>query len=79
LALHSISAVSLLIGALRDGLRFLESLIWGGIGFITGVIGLITRARTDRRYLNHLQVVQDALLNLGLEAVALFGIPRILK
>ncbi len=79
LALHSISAVISLIVALRDGLGFLESLRWGGIGFITGIIGLITRARMDRRYLNHLEVVQDALLNLGLEVVALYGIPRLLK
>jgi len=79
LALHSISAVIALIVALRDGLGFLESLRWGGIGFITGIIGLITRARMDRRYLNHLQVIQDALLNLGLEVVGLFGIPRLLK
>ena len=79
LALHSISAVISLILALRDGMGFLGSLRWGGIGFITGIIGLITRARMDRRYSNHLQVVQDALLNLGLEVGALYGIPRLLK
>lgn len=79
LALHSISAVISMIIALRDGLGFLESLRWGGVGFITGIIGLVTRARMDRRYLNHLQVIQDALLNLGLEVVGLFVIPRLLK
>lgn len=79
LALHSISAVVSLIVALRDGLGFLESLRWGGIGLITGVIGLITRARMDRRQLNYLQVVQDAILNVGMELVALYGIPHILR
>jgi hypothetical protein len=79
LVLHSIAAVITLIIALRDGLGFLQALRWGGLGFITGLLGLITRARMDRRHLDHMHVVQDALLNFGMEAVALYGIPHILR
>jgi len=79
LALHSIAAVVSAVMAFRDGLGFLPSLQSGGLGFITGLFGLITRARMDRRQLHYMQVVQDALINLGLEAFALYGIPYFLK
>jgi hypothetical protein len=79
LALHSIAAVASLISAIRDGLGFVQSLRWGIIGFITGLLGLITRARMDRRDLLYVHVVQDALLNLGLEAIAFYGLPHLLK
>ncbi|HMD83244.1 MAG TPA: hypothetical protein VKO18_00925 [Terriglobia bacterium] len=78
LVLHSIAAAVSLIRARRDGLGFLESLRWGGIGFITGLLALITRARTDRRHYHYMLMAQDALLNLGLEVIALYGIPHIL-
>jgi hypothetical protein len=78
LALHSIAAVVSLVRARRDGLGFSESLRWGGIGFITGLLGLITRARMDRRHWHYMLMVQDAFLNLILEIIALYGIPHIL-
>jgi hypothetical protein len=79
LALHSIAAVISLIVAIRDGLDFWQSLRWFGLGFLTGFLGLITRARIDRRHLHYMQVVQDAVLNLGMEVVALYVIPHFLK
>jgi hypothetical protein len=79
LALHSIAAVASLIMAIRDGLGSVQSLRWGVIGFITGLLGLITRARMDRRDLLYVHVLQDALLNLGLEAIALYGLPHLLN
>jgi nitrate reductase gamma subunit len=75
LALHSIAAVVTLISAIRDRLGFVESLQWGGIGFITGMVGLLTRARMDRRHVNYARIVQDTLINLGLEVVIIFGMP----
>ena len=78
LALHTIAAAVFLIRALRDGLGFLESLQWGGIGFLTGIIGLIARLRMDRRHVHYMHIVQDAVLNLGLEAIAIFGMPHLL-
>ena len=78
LALHSIAATVFLIRARRDGLVWSESLRWGGIGFITGLLALITRARMDRRHYHYMLMVQDALLNLGLEVIGLYGIPHIL-
>jgi hypothetical protein len=79
LALHSIAAVISLIVATRDGLGFLQSLRWFALGFLTGFLGLITRARIDRRHLHYMQVVQDTVLNLGMEVVALYIIPHFLK
>ncbi len=78
LALHSIAAAVSLVRARRDGLNFMESLRWGGIGFITGLLALITRARMDRRHYHYMLMAQDAFLNLGLEVIALYGIPHIL-
>ncbi len=78
LALHSIAAAVSLVRARRDGLNFMESLRWGGIGFITGLHALITRARMDRRHYHYMLMAQDAFLNLGLEVIALYGIPHIL-
>jgi len=77
LALHSIAAAVFFVRARRDSLDFLESLRWGGIGFMTGLLALITRARMDRRHYHYM--LMDALLNLGLEAIALYGIPHILS
>jgi len=77
--LRSIAAVIALALAIRDGLGFAPSLRSGIIGFITGIVGLIARARMDRRLVQYVHVLQDALLNLGLEAVALYGIPHFLK
>jgi nitrate reductase gamma subunit len=79
LALHSIAAVITLVKATRDEGGFLSSLRWGGLGFVTGVLGLITRRRIDRRNLGYHQVLQDAFLNFGLELFAVFGLPQILK
>jgi len=78
LVLHSIAAAVFLIRARRDGLVWSESLHWGGIGFITGLLALITRARMDRRHYHYMLMVQDAILNLGLEVIGLYGIPHIL-
>lgn len=79
LALRSIAAVILLGRAIRDGLGFFECLRWGGMGFITGIIGLITRWRMDRHDLRVMHVVQDAVVNLGMEVIALYGIPYFLN
>ena len=75
LTLHSIAAVVSFIGAIRDGVGFPDSLRWGAIGFTTGAVGLLTRARMDRRHVNYARIVQDALLNLGLELAILLGMP----
>jgi hypothetical protein len=79
LALHSIASIISLIIAIRDHLGFLQSLRWGILGFITGILGLMTRARMDRRHLHYMQVVQDAVLNLGMEVAALYVIPHFLR
>ena len=79
LALHTSAAVISLISAFRDRLGSAESFRWGAIGFITGIIGLISRARMDRRHIHYMQLVQDAFLNLGLEVVGLYGVPFFLK
>ncbi len=78
LALHSIAAIISVIVAIRDGLDALQTLRWAVLGFITGILGLITRSRIDRRHLHYMQVVQDAVLNLGMEVVALYAIPHFL-
>jgi len=78
LLLHSIAAVAFLVLALRDGLGLGESLQWAGIGLICGIVGLIARARMDRRHVQFMHIVQDACLNLGLEIAALYGIPHFL-
>jgi len=78
LALHSIAAVASLIIALRDGLDFFQSLRWFILGFLTGMLGLLTRARMDRRQLHFMQVVQDAVLNLAMEVAALYVVPHFL-
>jgi len=78
LALHSIAAVISVIIALRDGLSLLQSIRWLILGFLTGLLGLMTRARMDRRHLHYMQVVQDAVLNLAMEVAALYVIPRFL-
>ncbi len=78
LALHSIAAVISVIVAIRDGLDALQTLRWAVLGFITGLLGLVTRSRIDRRHLHYMQVVQDAVLNLGMEVVALYAIPHFL-
>jgi len=79
LALHSIAAVVSLIVAYREGLDFRESLRWGGLGFMTGLLGLITHARMDRRHVHYMHVVHDAILNLGLEVGALYVLPKFLS
>lgn len=78
LALHTIAAVASMIRARREGMDFKESLRWGGIGFITGILGFVARLRTDRRHLAFIHIVQDALLNLGLELIAVYGLPHLL-
>jgi hypothetical protein len=79
LSLHSIAAIIAVILAIREGLGFLECLRWGALGFITGLLGIIAHARVDRRQLYYMQIVQDAFLNLGMEAAAIYGIPYFLK
>jgi nitrate reductase gamma subunit len=79
LALHTTAALICLIAAFRDRLGSSESFRWGAIGFITGILGLINRARMDRRHVHYMQLVQDALLNLGLELIAVVGVPYFLK
>jgi len=71
LSLHSIAAAISTIGAFRDGMGFAEILRWAVFGFITGFIGLITHRRMERRHVHYVQIVQDALVNLGMEGVAL--------
>ncbi|MGD0221220.1 MAG: hypothetical protein ABSF71_02695 [Terriglobia bacterium] len=78
LSLHTIAGAVFLILALRDGLGFLESLYWGGIGFISGIVGLIARARMDRRHVHYMHIVQDSCLNIGLELLAVYGMPHLL-
>ena len=78
LALHSVAAVISVIIALRDGMDFLQALRWLILGFLTGFLGLVTRARMDRRHLHYVQVVQDAVLNLSMEVIALYAIPHFL-
>jgi hypothetical protein len=78
LALHSIATVITLIIAIRDRESFWEILRSGVLGFLTGFLGLITRARIDRRHLHYMQVVQDAVLNLAMEVTALYAIPHFL-
>jgi hypothetical protein len=79
LSLHSIAAVVMLITTFRAGLGLMPSFRWGGMGFITGILGLITRARMDRHHLLYTHVLQDALPNFGMEAFAFYGLPRVLK
>lgn len=78
-SLHCIAAIISLIVALRDRLGFLQSLRWGGLGFVTGLLGLIRCWGMDRRHLHYMHVVQDALLNLGMEGIAIYGIPHLLR
>ena len=78
LTLHSIAAVASAIVAIRERYGFSQALQWGGLGFITGILGLITRGRMDRRHMQYMQVVQDAILNFGLEVLAFFGLPYFL-
>jgi len=78
LALHSTAAVITVILAIRDRATFLDVLRSLVLGFLTGFLGLITRARIDRRHLHYMQVVQDAILNLAMELIALYGIPHFL-
>jgi len=78
LALHAIAALITVIMAIRDRenlLLVLRSLV---LGFLTGFLGLVTRARLDRRHLHYMQVVQDAVLNLAMEVFALYVIPHFL-
>ena len=77
--LHLIAAVISLISALRRGFGLLSALRWGGLGFITGILGLITHRRVGRRHLHYMMIVQDAILNLGMELLAIYGIPFMLK
>ena len=78
LVLHSIAAVASFVRAWRDGLEFKESLRWGGIGFISGLLGLVARARMERRHVVAMLIVQDTLLNLGVEVIAIYGLPHLL-
>lgn len=78
LALHSVAAAVFLILAIRDGLGPVASLKWGAIGLASGVVGLIARARMDRRHVNYMQILQDTCLNLMLELIALYGLPHVL-
>ncbi|HTS71297.1 MAG TPA: hypothetical protein VMO17_20145 [Terriglobia bacterium] len=77
--LRSIAAFISLALAIRDRQGFLLCLRAFAIGFIVGIVGLIARARMDRSMVHYGHVLQDALLNLGCEAVAVFGIPHFLK
>ena len=78
LVLHSFAAAAFLFLAFRDGLGFVESLQWGGIGFLSGMVGLIARARMDRRHVHYMHIVQDTVLNLGLEIIAVYGLPHLM-
>ena len=79
IVLRSIAALIALALAIRDGDGFVPSLRSCIIGFIIGLVGLIARARMDRRVVQYAHILQDALLNLGVEAIALYGIPHFLK
>ena len=79
LSLHAIAAVGSLLGAARNGLGFKQCLQWGGIGFLTGILGLVTHAGTDWQSIYFARASQDAVLNLGLEIIAIFGLPLLLN
>ena len=79
LALHSLASAVTLILAIRDRQRFVECLRWAIMGFMTGLIGLGTRARLDRNQLQYMQVIHDTLLNLALEVIAIIAVPRFLR
>ncbi len=79
LALHTIAAAASMIRARREGLGYMESLRWGGIGFISGLLGFVARMRTERRQLTIVHIAQDALLNFGLEVIAVYGVPHLLS
>jgi hypothetical protein len=79
LTLHSIAAILTLIFAIRDGLESSMRLRWTMMGFVTGPIGVVSRARLDRNQVGYLQIVQDTLLSLGLELFAIYMLPRLLN
>jgi len=79
LALHTLAAIVTLIMAIRDRLRFVECLRWTVMGFMTGLLGLGTRARLDREQLHYMHVIHDTLLNLALEVIAVIAVPRFLR
>jgi hypothetical protein len=78
LALHAVAAIITVMMAIRDREGFLLILRSFVLGFFTGFLGLVTRARIDRRHLHYMQVVQDAVLNLAMEVFALYVIPHFL-
>lgn len=49
------------------------------IGFVSGPIGVVSRARIDKINVGYAQIVQDTLLSLGLEFVATYVIPRFIR
>lgn len=79
LTLHAVTATISLVLAIREHLDWFESLRWCAFGFFTGLLGLITRSRVDSRHLNYTHFIHDSMLNLGMEVVALYGIPHFLK
>jgi len=78
MGLHSFAAAVALIRAMRDRLPLAESLRWGGIGFMGGMLGLIARFRTNRNHIHYMHMVQDTVLNFVIEVFALYGLPRLL-
>ena len=71
LTLHSFAAIITFIRSMRQGEGLGMSLRWGLIGLLTGLIGLVSRSRMSRQRIVYMHVLQDALLNLALEIVAI--------
>ena len=78
LSLHSISAVLSLIFAIRDGFEASALARWTLIGFITGPIGVVSRARLNK-HVGYAQILLDMFLSLGLEFFATEIMPRLLR
>jgi hypothetical protein len=78
LAMHSIAAVLTLVFAIRDGLESSMRLRWTVMGFVTGPIGVVSRARLETSQVGYFQILQDTVLSLSLEGFALYVLPRFL-
>jgi hypothetical protein len=76
--LHSFCAVVMIIVAIRDRLGFLWWLFWGAVGFLTGLLGLVSRWRFGQQ-LSYMQIFQDAFLNAMLEVAAFLLVPHLLR
>jgi hypothetical protein len=76
--LHFISAVLTLVFAIRDGLESSMRFRWTVMGFVTGPIGVVSRARLETSQVGYLQIIQDTVMSLGIEGFAIYVLPRFL-